>query len=46
MTKLADKENKLLLAEVGDELKKKLEDLKGTVLTIDQAPLRPTRARN
>lgn len=46
MTKLADKENKLLLADVGEELKKKFEDLKGTALTIDQAPLRPARARN
>ena len=46
MTKLADKESKLLFADAGDELKKKLEDLKGTALTIDQAPLRPTRPGN
>jgi hypothetical protein len=46
MTKLADKESKLLLADAGDELKKKLEDLKGTPLTIDQAPLRPARPGN
>jgi antitoxin component of MazEF toxin-antitoxin module len=46
MTKLADKESKLLFADAGDELKKKLEDLKGTALTIDQAPLRPARPGN
>ena len=44
--KLAEQESKLLLADVGDDLKKKLEDLKGTALTIDQAPLRPTRPGN
>ena len=46
MTKLAEKESKVLLAEAGDELKQKLEDLKGAALTIDQAPLRPARPGN
>ena len=46
MAKLTEQESKLLLADVGDELKKKLEDLKGTALTIDQAPLRPARPGN
>jgi len=46
VAKLTEKENKLLLADAGDELKKKLEDLKGTALTIDQAPLRPARPNN
>lgn len=46
MAKLAEKENKQLLADVGDEVKKKLDDLKGAALTIDQSPLRPARRGN
>jgi hypothetical protein len=46
MTKLAEKESKVLLAEVGDDVKKKLEELKGPALTIDQTPLRPVRRGN
>ncbi len=46
MVKLSEKENKALLADVGDDLKKKLDDLKGTALTVDQAPLRPARPSN
>lgn len=43
MTKLAEKENKSLLAEITEDQKKKFEELKGAALTIDQSPLRPTR---
>ncbi len=46
MAKNTEKENKLLLADVGDDVKKKFEDLKGTALTIDQAPLRQPRPGN
>lgn len=41
--KLTEKENAALLAALDNEQKKKFEDLKGEVLTIDQAPLRQGR---
>ncbi len=43
MRKLSEKESAALLAAMSDGDKKKLEEMKGAALTIDQAPLRQRR---